>query len=168
MLSHLATVGGRTVLLTDDRGQSGEGLIEIYLKEPAGTLRLVNLSTRAQLTENGTLTVGFVLVGPGTSRVLVRAVGPGLAPFGVEGRAEDPQLTLYRIDPDRTFPAERNDDWNSVLEFTFASVGAFGLARGSKDSAMVSTVTAGAYTAVATNRDRSASVILVELYLLPE
>jgi hypothetical protein len=168
VLPHAATAGGRTVVLGDNRGQSGEGLLEIYLREPAGALRLVNLSTRAQLKENGTLTVGFVLVGPGTSRVLVRAVGPGLAPFAVEGRAEDPQLTLYRIDPDNTRPVERNEDWSSALESTFDAVGAFGLSRGSKDSAIVSTLAAGSYTAVAANREGSEAVMLVELYLLPQ
>ncbi len=169
VMSTQVTDGLRTVHLADAAGQAGDGLIELYLKNPAeSAVRLVNLSTRSFIPANGTLTVGFVFTGPGARRVLIRAVGPGLKPFKVEGRAEDPQLSVYRIDPERTFKIEENNDWDPQLGPVFGSAGAFGLEPGSKDSVVVTTLSAGSYTAVASNRSGAGAIVLVEVYLLPE
>lgn len=103
-------------------------------------------------------------------RILVRAIGPGLKPFGVGGVLGDPQLEIYR-------GSERiavNDNWSadpagaaSVLDAT-ASVGAFALPAGSADSALVLSLPAGAYTAQVRGRDGTTGVALVEVYALPQ
>src|SRR6185295_7610193 len=76
----------------------------IFYSTDAGTTpgpgsRLVNLSVRSQAgTGSQTLAVGFVIGGAGVSGsmpVLIRATGPALQPFGVEGRLGDPILTVY-------------------------------------------------------------------------
>jgi hypothetical protein len=57
--------------------------------------RLVNLSTRATAgTGDATLIPGFFIEGAEPKRVLVRAVGPGLAAFGVSGVLAQPELTI--------------------------------------------------------------------------
>lgn len=82
--------------------------------------------------------------GAGSKKVLIRAVGPGLANFGVPGILTDPILTVF----DSTGSAIlTNDNWNTPDGTTFASVGAFPLPAGSKDSAIVATLSPGAYTA---------------------
>src|SRR5690606_14961984 len=82
------------VLPHDNTTAPGAALVEIYdaaIEDLAA--RLINLSARTALSINGDVTVGFVLAGNTPRTVLIRAVGPGLATFGVAGTLADPQLT---------------------------------------------------------------------------
>src|SRR5947209_7139413 len=74
--------------------------------------RLSNLSTRAQVgTGANVAVVGFV-IGPGASKnVLIRAVGPGLASFGVAGTLGDPQITVVNT-AGQTVAS--NDNWTTT------------------------------------------------------
>ncbi|PTY05791.1 hypothetical protein DB347_15665 [Opitutaceae bacterium EW11] len=152
-------------------GLPGVALLEFYDTEVDGTACLSNLSARASVgTGDDVLIAGFITAGGGAMRILVRAIGPGLKPFGVGGVLDDPQLEIYR-------GSERiavNDNWSSdpagaasVLDAT-ASVGAFALPAGSADSALVLSLPAGAYTAQVRGRDGTTGVALVEVYALPQ
>jgi uncharacterized protein (DUF1800 family) len=104
---------------------------------------------------------GFVIGGTGTKQVLIRAVGPGLSPFGVTGVLSDPVLTVY----DSTGTAiVSNDGWASADASVFAAVGAFALTPGSNDSAVVATFNPGAYTAIISSNDNSVGNALIEVY----
>ena len=132
----------------------------------SGQLALVNLSTRATVSAaDGPLIVGFVVGGTGTRDLLLRAVGPSLAGFGVDGALSDPLLRLYR---DQRFIAE-NDDWSitantsETIDAT-SKAGAFALAAGSRDGALVARLDPGAYTAHAFAKTASTGVVLVEVF----
>jgi hypothetical protein len=56
---------------------------------------LSNMSVRSTLGQNGSTIIGFVIAGTQPRRVLIRAVGPGLAQFGVTDAVQNPQMTLY-------------------------------------------------------------------------
>ena len=56
------------------------------------------------------LLVGFVVNGSGPRRVLIRAVGPGLASFGVSNTLMNPSFTLYR----GSQMLAANDDWGTA------------------------------------------------------
>ena len=123
--------------------------------------RLTNLSVRAYVSSAADpLIVGFVAVGSGATRALVRAIGPGLASFGVTDAMADPRLTLTR---DGVAQAT-NDNWDPFLASRFASVGAFALTGGSKDAALESVIATGNYTAVITPAPGDAGTALAELY----
>jgi hypothetical protein len=141
----------------------GATLVEVYEDGLAGT-RLTNLSAR---TELGTepLIVGFVVYGPQPARVLVRAVGPSLAAFGLTGTAADPRLSLIRQSDGQTLA--QNEDWTSEMASSFARAGAFPLITGSKDAALVIDLPAGAYTVRLQNASAAAGIVLAELYQLP-
>lgn len=131
--------------------------------------QLANLSCRAQVgTGDGVIIPGFVLSGTAARTVLVRAVGPGLSAFGVVGGLADPTITVFRGDT----TIATNDNWqeqaNSPAVATAAvSTGAFALATGSKDSALVLTLNPGAYTFRVAGNGASTGVALVEVYVLP-
>jgi uncharacterized protein (DUF1800 family) len=134
--------------------------------------RLINLSTRAQTGAGANiLTAGFV-VGPGEPRqVLIRAVGPTLAGFGVTGTIANPVLTVFDADGKSV---ASNDDWGTpaagqaALAATFAQVGAFPLAVGGRDSALVTTLRPGSYTAQVANATGATGETLVEVYQIGE
>ena len=127
----------------------------------SGTARLINIATRVSLGGTaGTPIPGFVLSGPGTKQMLVRAVGPTLVGFGVTGVLTDPRLSL--VSGATTLAS--NDNWLAADAATIASSGAFALTAVSKDAALVSTLTAGAYSAPVAATDGGSGVALLEIY----
>ena len=139
------------------------------VRVPLETARLVNLSTRANAgTGDATLIPGFFVAGPDTKRLLVRAIGPGLAAFGVTGAMARPELTLRRADgavvaTNRGWDA--GGDAANVVAWS-ARAGAFPLGPGSGDCALVVTLEPGAYSAPVTSVDGAVGVALVEAYEL--
>jgi hypothetical protein len=84
------------------------------------TSALANLSVRTTMAAGQTLIVGAVVSG-GTKTVLVRAGGPALNQFGLQGMV-DPRLEIYSVDGALL---AANEDWPVSLLKTFASVGAY-------------------------------------------
>lgn len=148
--------------------ESRVGLIEIYDTE-TGAPRLINLSTRARVQSGeGALIAGFVVDAGGAKRVLVRAVGPTLAEFGVSDALADPKLEIFRAGEDA--PSQQNDNWSDPnadeLTMAFGQVSAFPLARGTKDAAVIATLPPGAYTAKVSGVNGTTGVALIEVYEL--
>ena len=108
---------------------------------------LVNLSTRGYVgTGEEVLIGGFVIGGRAdlTKRILIRALGPSLADFGVSGGMYDPAMSLY--DESGVVLLE-NDDWdNSNLQVVIAELGYAPKVR--RESAMILDLTPGLYTVV--------------------
>ncbi|MDP3070161.1 MAG: hypothetical protein Q8N18_07730 [Opitutaceae bacterium] len=126
-----------------------------------------NVSTLAFCPVGGVVTAGFVLADASSQQVLIRAIGPSLAPLG--GVLPNPRLTVNK----GTVTIKTNDDWGttaaevSALKAAFTAVGAFGLANGSKDSAVLLRLDAGAYTVQADSTDAGASgLVLLEVYVI--
>ena len=72
----------------------------------APTSAISNISVRATLSAGQTLIMGFAMQG-GAKPVLLRAIGPGLAAFGVPGTMADPRLALFQGQTQ----LEANDNW---------------------------------------------------------
>jgi outer membrane protein assembly factor BamB len=128
--------------------------------------RIANLSIRTQVGgSSGDLTVGLTIGGGtgGTKPLLLRAVGPTLAGFGVSGVLSDPQLAILG----GAAVIAQNDDWagNTQVASTSVAVGAFGLAsEASKDAALAHSAASGGYTVRITGAGASTGVALAEVY----
>ena len=148
-------------------GASGVALVEVYdASDATQPARLANISTRAQVgVGGGALIAGLVIAGDQPKSVLVRAVGPSLAQFGLDGVLADPRLELYRGD---TLITE-NDNWggSTALGNAFSQIGAFALPAASRDAALLLTLQPGAYTAQVSGVSGATGVALVEIYELP-
>ena len=72
----------------------------------------------------------------------------------------DPQLELFK----GSSTIASNDNWDSSLAPTANSLGAYPLAVGSKDSALLSTLAPGAYTTHVTSTSGATGIALIELY----
>jgi hypothetical protein len=154
-------------------GATGDVLAELYDATPSSaftstTPRLVNVSVRKQIDAGTNLTVGFVIGGNTARTVLVRAIGPGLAAFGVAGTMPDPQLALFNSAQAKI---AENDNWGGDPQITTAgsTVGAFAIANaGSKDAMMLTTLPAGGYTVeVSGLPNTGGGSVLVEVYEVP-
>lgn len=152
---------------------SGVALVEIYDTDPApaGGARLVNTAVRAQVGTGANVLIPGLVVGSGAQKtVLIRAVGPGLAaaPFNVPGTLAEPVVTLFA----GSLGVATNAAWNSArnaadIRSTARAVGAFPLAEGSRDSALLVTLPPGAYTIQVSGANATSGVALVEVYEVP-
>jgi uncharacterized protein (DUF1800 family) len=143
------------------------GLVIIYFLSSLDIMqaqepRLSNISCRA-ITAQGAnvLTAGFVIGNGANKQILIRAVGPTLASYGVTGTLSDPLLTLF--DGNGKAIAS-NDNWIASDSTTFDSVGAFKLPIGSKDSALVITLPPGNYSAQAAGANGTSGAVIIEVY----
>ena len=132
----------------------------------ADTERFFNISTRSQTgTAAGTLIVGFVIAGDKPKPVLVRAVGPTLGSFGVNGALSGARLEVFK---GSTSLAVGND-WGAgttadAIAAAATRVGAFALPANSKDAALLLTLAPGDYSAVVTGQAGATGIGLVEVY----
>lgn len=123
--------------------------------------RLSNLSGRISISGSDRVIPAFVIAGTGKKRVLIRAVGPGLAAFGVGGTMADPKFELY----DGNTKIAENNDWSASIASSFAAVGAFNLPANSKDAAGVFELDAGkGYSIHVMSNTSEGGVVLFEVY----
>lgn len=131
---------------------------------------VLNLSSRGVVAPGGEPLVGGFVVDDHSRHVLLRAVGPTLSSFGVGAPLANPVITLFRQGEATGFAT--NDDWGQQsnageIESAATSVGAFPLARTSKDAALLIELPPGVYSAQVTSRDSTGGTALLEIYMLP-
>jgi hypothetical protein len=163
------TTGSYSVQASGVNNTTGIALVELY-DAAAGTspAKLVNVSARSQVgTGDNILVAGFNIAGTGSRRLLIRAVGPTLAAFGVGGALADPRLELFQTQGGQSTSLATNDNWEQINASTFGRVGAFELTPNSSDAVLVVTLPPGSYTAQISGVNNTTGVALVELYELP-
>lgn len=145
-------------------------------------LKLLATSMRTRIgSDNTTAIVGFTISAAYTPQglrekpVLVRAVGPTLANYGVATPLAAPTLRLYNAAgtditsryvsyPGQTSPT---DDATTIANQAAAAAGTFPLPPGSKDVSWTAYLPAGAYTAHVSSADGGTGDVLIEIYELP-
>lgn len=149
-----------TAVVEGANGTTGVALVEVYDLEP-GDSRVANISTRADISFPGDVMIGGFIVGDGDpTEVIVRALGPSLATFGVENILSDPVLGVY--DSNGTLIAS-NDNWRSTQE---QEIEATIPPTNDLESAIVATLAPGPYTALVRDANHATGVGLVEVYNL--
>jgi hypothetical protein len=140
-------------------------LVEAYDTGAATAAKLVNVSARNRVgTGADILIAGFTVMGSGAKRLLIRAIGPRLAAFGVTGFLADPVLEIYN---GAGVLQTSNDNWSAELAATFTAVGAFDLVAASRDAALVAVLPPGSYTAQVRGTANGTGEALVEIYEAP-
>ncbi len=109
----------------------------------------------------------FTVEGTASKQMLVRAAGPGLAAFGVQGTLADPRLEIVNAATGATIAI--NDDWGSAanaaqVSTVTSSVGGFALAVGSKDAVIVATFAPGTYRVLVTGAAGTNGLVLLEIF----
>lgn len=125
------------------------------------TATLVNISTRLNiLTGDNVLDGGFIVVGSGSKRVLIRGLGPSLAAAGLSGTLTDPIIELHSGASDQIIA--ENDNWKNNQQ---AEIEATGLdPSNDSEAALITTLTAGAYTVIERGKQDTTGVGLLEIY----
>lgn len=132
----------------------------IFRLNNAPPRNLLNISTRMQvLTNEKVLIGGFIVTGNAPKRVIIRGMGPSLNGVGVT--LQDPMLELHQGNATIAI----NDDWRENQ----ALVEATGIPpTNDLESAIVTTLAPGAYTAILQGKNNGTGVGIVEVYDLDQ
>ncbi|MSU72864.1 MAG: hypothetical protein EXS43_11055 [Opitutus sp.] len=151
---------------------SGAVIIEVYDVTAGGVAgpKAANVSTRGQIgTGNSIMTAGFVVTGTASRRLLIRGVGPTLQRFNlpVATLLADPQIALFNQSTGKAI--QSNDNWASsddagIIAEAAVSGGAFPLANGSLDAAMVVMLSPGSYSVQMSGVRNTTGIGIVEVY----
>jgi cyclophilin family peptidyl-prolyl cis-trans isomerase len=155
---------GYTAVMRGANNTTGLGVVEVYDLDSGPGSTLLNVSTRGQVgVDPNALIAGLTLSGSDPKKILVRAIGPSLTGFGVPGALADPTLELR---DSNAALLDSNDDWTNSPQKTQIQNSGFAPSN-SKESAVLQTLPAGAYTAVVHGTNGGTGVGSVEVYQLP-
>jgi hypothetical protein len=163
--------GAYTVQVAGVGGTTGIAVAEIYDATSADTFhaatpRLVNVSARTEVGTGGDILImGFNVGGSTPKTLLIRAIGPTLGAFNVNGFLIDPKLDLFL----GSSVVQSNDNWGGGTDIAAAAanVGAFTLNAASRDAVLLVTLPPGTYTAQMSGVGNTTGVGLVEIYDVP-
>jgi len=155
--------GAYTAIVRGSDSGAGTALVEVYDLNRTANATLANISTRGAVdVESDVMIGGFIIFGNGGStRVLIRSIGPSLASVGITNAMPDPTLELR--DNNGTLIVA-NDNWrdgpqSEIQETTLAPTNDL-------ESAIVTTLPSGPYTAVIRERNGQSGIGLFEVYNL--
>lgn len=126
---------------------------------------LLNLSTRGFVRGgNDVLIAGFVIggTGPVATSIFVRALGPSLSAFGITDPLPDPVIELR--DASGTLLAS-NNDWKDSQEAAIR--GTHLNPTNDRESAILTTLRGGAFTAIVGSATGASGTVVLEVYNLP-
>jgi hypothetical protein len=146
----------RTVDLPAANAASSDGTDIGAFEAQSTPIGLVaNFSTRLPVgTGDNALFEGFIVLGPSgsTKKIIVRAIGPSLIPFGIPDAVANPTLEIF--DASNTKIAS-NDNWKTtqvggiITGDQFAEINGSGVPPSNDlESAIVANLAPGSYTAV--------------------
>jgi cyclophilin family peptidyl-prolyl cis-trans isomerase len=153
-----------TAIVRGVNNTTGIGLVEVYDLDSGPGSTLLNISTRGQVdVDPNALIGGFFVGGTDSKQILVRAIAPSLANFGIPNPLADPTLEFFN---GQGTMVDSNDDWMTSPQKT--QIQASGVApTDTKESAVLQTLAAGPYTAVVRGANNGTGVSSVEVYQLP-
>jgi Putative Ig domain len=130
-----------------------------------------NVSTRLPVgTDDNALIEGFIVQGPAgsTKKILVRAIGPSLAPFGITDALANPILEIHDASG---ATVATNDNWKStqqgglITNDQSAEISSSGLAPGNDlESAIIANLAPGSYTGVVRGLGNTVGTGVVDAY----
>src|SRR4051812_29355956 len=152
--------GNYTAVVQGKDQTTGLGLVEVYDLDSAADSKLANITTRGFVDTGSNILIGGFVLGNGNSaKVVVRALGPSLTQFGINGALANPTLDLRNSNGDLV---RSNDDWKDSQQAEIQSTGLAPTAD--LEAAVVVTLQAGAYTALVSGKNGTTGVGLIEVY----
>ncbi|HYJ03943.1 MAG TPA: choice-of-anchor tandem repeat GloVer-containing protein [Chthoniobacterales bacterium] len=162
--------GAYTTILSGKNQGTGVGVVEVYDLGQSSNSKLANISSRGFVDTGDNVMIGGLIVGgSGNSgaKVMIRAIGPSLSGAGITGPLQDPTLELRDLNGALLVS---NDDWKIRSDGTSqqAEIEATTIPpTNDQESAIVSAIPPGTYTAIVRGKNSTTGIGLVEVYNLP-
>ncbi|HJX25095.1 MAG TPA: choice-of-anchor D domain-containing protein [Chthoniobacterales bacterium] len=158
--------GPYTAFVQGNGNTSGIGLVEVYDLDFGVNPTLANTSTRGWVGTGDNVMIGGRIIGgglgangSGSAKILVRGIGPSLAQAQVPNPLQDPILELH--DGNGAIIAS-NDNWRDTQQ---SAIQATGLApNDDRESAILTILTKGSYTAILRGKNNTTGIALIEAY----
>lgn len=156
--------GSYTVIVSSKDPSTGIALVEAYDITSTANSTLANISTRGSIGLNDNVLIGgFIVGGNGNAGVVIRAIGPSLAAFGISSAISDPTLTVFDKNGS---PVTTNDNW--ATDPNAATIQSHNLApSNAKESATYLQLAPSNYTAIVRGVSGATGTGLVEIYNIP-
>lgn len=157
-----ANNSGYTAIVRGVSNTTGIGVVEVYDLDRSVDSKLANISTRGLVqTGDNVLIAGTIVLGKGSQKVIVRAIGPSLS---IPGKLADPTLQLADANGAQL---AFNDNWrtggqeNEIIATGVSPPNDF-------ESAIVYALPANgaAYTAIVRGANNTTGIAVVEVYAL--
>jgi hypothetical protein len=159
----MTSSGTYTFMLSADDGVHAVAYDAVVVRV-TGHDALANMSTRVPVgTGNNVAIAGLIILGNTAKQVVVRGLGPSLESAGVQGSLGDPALELYDSGGHLLLS---NNDWRETQ--AQALINANLAPPNDLESAILSTLAPGAYTAVLRGNGTATGIGLVEVYDLEQ
>ncbi len=163
--------GVYSFVVTGKSASSGIVLLEVYDADSQDVAaHFSNISSRADCTTgNGVAIGGFVISGASPKTVLMRAVGPSLTSQGIATTEalQDPMIELHDALHGNAVIGT-NDDWTDQadeIRTNGARLGATPFdSTDTKSAALLVTLAPGVYSFVASGKNSTTGIVLVEIY----
>jgi hypothetical protein len=161
--------GSYSAIVAGVNNGTGVGIVEVYdLATTSGSL-LANISTRGFVQTGDNAMIGGFIVVTQPTRVIIRAIGPSLTPFGVPDALANPQLELHNA----SGTIAQNNDWVStqiggiITSDQLAEIQASQLApTNPAEAAIIATLQPGSYSAIVRGVNNNTGNALVEVFSL--
>jgi hypothetical protein len=158
--------GNYTAIVRGVNATVGAALLEVYDLDQSSASLITNISTRGPVETDANVMIGGFIIGgglgsngDGSSEVLVRGIGPELTSFGIVDALQDPQIDLFDGNGNLL---TSNDNWKDSQQ---AAIQATGLAPGDdRESAILTTLIQGNWTAIMHGKNNATGVGLIEVY----
>lgn len=170
-----ASVGNYTCVVTNSVGSTTSSAANLNVVTTGDPGRLSALSIRGQVGTGSDLMIAGIISSGLTA--IIQAVGPTLgvlSPDLVNVVLTNPKLELYHLNNNAFVKVTENDDWAAptagagAITAAAATAGATQLTnQASKDSALLTTLQPGIYTANVSGVGTATGVVLLQAYTVP-
>jgi hypothetical protein len=159
--------GNYTAIMSGKNGTTGIGVVEVFdlgtaSLDSGSKAQFAQISTRGNVLQGDNVMIGGFIVSGATTNVIVRAIGPSLKNFGVTNACPDTTLELFN---GNGVSLAFNDDWRSTQQTAIQNTGV--PPTDDHESAIVSSLAPGPYTAIVRGKNNVTGVALVEVFGLP-
>jgi hypothetical protein len=163
--------GNYTAIVRGVDNMTGVGLVEVYDLSSNVSSILGNISTRSFVQKGDEVMIGgFIVQGPYSKRVIIRAIGPELSapPFNIPNALADPTLELHNA---TGALIASNDNWQHTILGGVISrdqvqdiMDSGHAPTQPSESTIIADLPPGNYTAIVRGVNNTTGVALVEVY----
>lgn len=153
--------GSYTAVVRGAGNTVGTGVVDAFDLSTGSAARLANIATRGLVQPGDGLMIAGFIVQNGAVQVVVRAIGPSLADFGISNAL--PDTTLQLRDQQGSLVLE-NDDWRTSQQQELESLGL--QPTHNLEAALVATIQPGQYTAQVRGKGQATGIGVVQVYFI--
>lgn len=155
------TPGTYTAVVRGAHGETGVGIVETYDLTQSANSKLANISTRGFVETGDNAMIGGLIMTGGSAKSIVRAIGPSLQNAGIGNALQDPTLDLIN---GNGASVASNDNWQQAPNTNEIPNGFS--PSDPRESVIVTTLSAGNYTAIVRGKNNTVGIAVVEAYNL--